>query len=231
MSEKGEDDYLKLIKHLDILPKEFMMIGNSLKSDVIPVLNIGGHAIHVPYHTTWAHEQVEAKLDHDNFRHVERFERGVGVDIVIILGIKICRIQLDISSAHSRGGLVTFCRHKSNQKGFQQKGFFAAQGLCPANQPKPRAAKCCPTSFALAHASANIAMPLPAHMATIVLPDFARSCSADGNGRLIKVIILIVGQNEKRVVGLTEKRAKVFCLCGWKLFSVLIFGYFPSKGK
>jgi hypothetical protein len=38
-----------------------------------------------------------------------------------------------------------FCRHKSNQKGFQQKGFFAALGLYPANQVKPRAAKCCPT--------------------------------------------------------------------------------------
>src|SRR3978361_502891 len=45
MSEKGEEDYLKLIKHLDIRPDEFLMIGNSLKSDVIPVLNIGGHAI------------------------------------------------------------------------------------------------------------------------------------------------------------------------------------------
>ncbi|MEO6850850.1 MAG: HAD family hydrolase [Mucilaginibacter sp.] len=72
MSEKGEDDYLKLIKHLDIKPEEFMMIGNSLKSDVIPVLNIGGHAIHVPFHTTWAHEQVETTLEHANFRQAER---------------------------------------------------------------------------------------------------------------------------------------------------------------
>jgi putative hydrolase of the HAD superfamily len=70
MSDKGEDDYKKLIKHLDIHPQEFMMIGNSLKSDIIPVLNIGGHAIHIPYHTTWAHEQVETTLDHINFRHV-----------------------------------------------------------------------------------------------------------------------------------------------------------------
>jgi putative hydrolase of the HAD superfamily len=71
MSDKKEEDYLKLIKHLDICPDEFMMIGNSLKSDIIPVINIGGHAIHVPYHTTWAHEQVETTLDHINFRHVE----------------------------------------------------------------------------------------------------------------------------------------------------------------
>lgn len=71
MSEKKEEDYRKLIRHLDIPPAEFMMIGNSLKSDVIPVLNIGGHAIHVPYHTTWAHEHVEINLEHENFRHVE----------------------------------------------------------------------------------------------------------------------------------------------------------------
>lgn len=74
MSEKGEADYRKLIRHLDIPASEFMMIGNSLKSDVIPVLNIGGHAIHVPYHTTWAHEHVETNLEHANFRHVEHLE-------------------------------------------------------------------------------------------------------------------------------------------------------------
>jgi putative hydrolase of the HAD superfamily len=79
MSDKGETDYLKLIKHLDIQPDEFMMIGNSLKSDVIPVLNIGGHAIHVPYHTTWAHEQVEATLDHANFRHAEHLKEVMGL--------------------------------------------------------------------------------------------------------------------------------------------------------
>ncbi|MBS1524966.1 MAG: HAD family hydrolase [Bacteroidetes bacterium] len=76
MSDKKEDDYLKLIRHLDIIPDEFMMIGNSLKSDVIPVINIGGHAIHIPYHTTWAHEHVETSLEHPNFRHIEHL-RGV----------------------------------------------------------------------------------------------------------------------------------------------------------
>jgi len=71
MSDKQESDYLKLIKHLDIQPAEFLMIGNSLRSDVMPVLSIGGHAVHIPYHTTWAHEQVEHRIDHVNFRHVE----------------------------------------------------------------------------------------------------------------------------------------------------------------
>ena len=70
MSDKQETDYLKLIKHLDISPDEFLMIGNSLKSDVMPVLAIGGHAVHIPYHTTWAHEKVEQTIEHENFRQV-----------------------------------------------------------------------------------------------------------------------------------------------------------------
>lgn len=71
MSDKQETDYLKLIKHLDIQPSEFLMIGNSLKSDILPVLSIGGHGVHIPYHTTWAHEQVEHNIEHDNFRQVQ----------------------------------------------------------------------------------------------------------------------------------------------------------------
>lgn len=71
MSEKNEADYKKLIRHLDINPKEFMMIGNSLKSDILPVLNIGGHGIHIPYHVTWAHEKVENTIQHENFKQVE----------------------------------------------------------------------------------------------------------------------------------------------------------------
>ena len=70
MSDKQENDYLQLIKHLDIMPEEFLMIGNSLKSDVIPVLAVGGHAVHVPYHTTWAHEKVDQTIEHERFSQV-----------------------------------------------------------------------------------------------------------------------------------------------------------------
>jgi putative hydrolase of the HAD superfamily len=70
MSEKKEDDFRKLIKHLDIPAKEFAMVGNSLKSDVLPVLNLGGHGFHIPYHITWAHERVETMTDHENFKQV-----------------------------------------------------------------------------------------------------------------------------------------------------------------
>jgi putative hydrolase of the HAD superfamily len=58
LSDKKEANYSKLLNHLDINPSEFLMIGNSLKSDILPLVNIKAHAIHVPFHTTWVHEQV-----------------------------------------------------------------------------------------------------------------------------------------------------------------------------
>lgn len=74
MSEKQEADYQKLIRHLDVDPSEFFMIGNSLKSDIIPVLNLGGHAAHIPFHTTWAHEVVEQTIEHPNFYKAEKIK-------------------------------------------------------------------------------------------------------------------------------------------------------------
>ena len=72
MSNKREDDYKKLVRHLDCKPDEFLMVGNSIKSDVLPVLGIGAHAIHVPYHTTWAHEQVSQTIDQPDFIQVSK---------------------------------------------------------------------------------------------------------------------------------------------------------------
>ncbi|SDI62678.1 putative hydrolase of the HAD superfamily [Flavobacterium glycines] len=71
MSDKQEQDYLDLIKRLEVQPSEFYMIGNSLKSDVLPVLAIGGHAAHVPFHTTWAHEKIDHEVKHENFSAFE----------------------------------------------------------------------------------------------------------------------------------------------------------------
>lgn len=71
MSEKGEEDYINLIKHLDIQPQEFLMIGNSLKSDVIPVINLGGYAIHIPFHTTWELERIDTEYRHERFMKME----------------------------------------------------------------------------------------------------------------------------------------------------------------
>ncbi|WP_044398380.1 HAD family hydrolase [Lacinutrix sp. Hel_I_90] len=71
LSDKKEANYSKLLKHLDIKPSEFLMIGNSLKSDVLPLINIGAEAIHIPFHTTWAHEEVTVnKQDNKTFATV-----------------------------------------------------------------------------------------------------------------------------------------------------------------
>lgn len=82
MSDKKESDYIKLIKHLDCLPEEFLMLGNSLKSDVLPVLAIGGNAVRIPFHTTWMHEQVEEEILHANF-----YQMSVLGDVLQKLGI------------------------------------------------------------------------------------------------------------------------------------------------
>lgn len=71
MTDKKESDYEKLIKHLDIRPEELLMIGNSLKSDVLPVLNLGGYGIHIPYHTTWALEAIDVKIENEKFIHLD----------------------------------------------------------------------------------------------------------------------------------------------------------------
>lgn len=75
MSEKDDANYLKLLRHLDIQPQELLMVGNSLKSDILPVLNIGGNAIHVPYHITWAHEVVENNIEHERFKSVDSLKQ------------------------------------------------------------------------------------------------------------------------------------------------------------
>lgn len=61
LSDKKEANYSNLLHHLDINPSEFLMVGNSLRSDILPLINIKAHAIHVPFHITWAHEQVAAE--------------------------------------------------------------------------------------------------------------------------------------------------------------------------
>jgi putative hydrolase of the HAD superfamily len=58
MSDKKESDYRKLLQNINTSPDEFLMIGNSLKSDVIPVINIGAQGVHIPFHTTWQHEMI-----------------------------------------------------------------------------------------------------------------------------------------------------------------------------
>ncbi|WP_075352069.1 HAD family hydrolase [Algoriphagus marinus] len=72
MSDKKESDFNKLIRHLDIKPDEFLMLGNSLKSDILPVLDLGGFAIHIPFHITWEHETIAHEVSHERFFQVSK---------------------------------------------------------------------------------------------------------------------------------------------------------------
>ena len=74
MSDKAEWDYEKMLGRLDCKAEDFLMIGNSLKSDILPVLNIGGHAIHIPYHTTWEYEKIDFEIQHKNFKALTNIE-------------------------------------------------------------------------------------------------------------------------------------------------------------
>ncbi len=67
LSDKTEVDYTKMLGRLDIQAADFLMVGNSLKSDVLPILKIGGYGVHVPYHTTWEYEKIDFEIQHENF--------------------------------------------------------------------------------------------------------------------------------------------------------------------
>lgn len=60
VSEKDVATYARLLREFDVPAGQFVMVGNSLRSDIAPVLELGGWGIHVPYHTTWSHENDAA---------------------------------------------------------------------------------------------------------------------------------------------------------------------------
>ncbi|MGO1078761.1 HAD family hydrolase [Inquilinus sp. CA228] len=58
VAEKDEATYRRILQRGGATPDRFLMIGNSMRSDILPVLDLGGQAVHIPYHITWAHEAV-----------------------------------------------------------------------------------------------------------------------------------------------------------------------------
>ena len=71
-SDKREQEFRGLCSHLGILPAELLMVGNSFKSDIDPVLRLGGRAVHIPFHTMWAHELAE-EYEHENLTVIKNF--------------------------------------------------------------------------------------------------------------------------------------------------------------
>lgn len=74
MSDKNEDNYRRLLTRLEVEAEDFLMIGNSVRSDILPVLKLGGHAIQVPCDTTWVHEDVEIGDDFEHFHKVNSMQ-------------------------------------------------------------------------------------------------------------------------------------------------------------
>lgn len=70
VSEKDDSTYMRLLGEFDVVPRQFVMIGNSLRSDIAPVLRLGGWGVHVPYHLTWAHEAEEIATGQDRLQVV-----------------------------------------------------------------------------------------------------------------------------------------------------------------
>lgn len=73
--DKNMIDYQKMLHRIQVKPSEFLMIGNSLKSDVVPVLELGGKAVHIPFETTWAHEMIDYKIQNKNFYELQRINQ------------------------------------------------------------------------------------------------------------------------------------------------------------
>ncbi len=71
VSEKNADTYARLFAEFGVEPSRFLMVGNSLRSDIAPVLELGGWGVHVPYHTTWAHEaEAEVRIGGERMRSI-----------------------------------------------------------------------------------------------------------------------------------------------------------------
>ena len=71
VSDKNSETYEKILSRHDIAASRFIMIGNSMRSDIVPVVQIGGHAVYIPYYTTWDHEQKHPYIDPKNFKQLK----------------------------------------------------------------------------------------------------------------------------------------------------------------
>ncbi|MBL9186640.1 MAG: HAD family hydrolase [Opitutaceae bacterium] len=63
VSEKNPETYARILRRHTIAPERFLMVGNSVKSDILPVLTLGGAGVHIPYRLLWEHERTEETAD------------------------------------------------------------------------------------------------------------------------------------------------------------------------
>ena len=71
VSDKTIVTYTKILTQHRIEPVRFIMIGNSMRSDIVPIVQIGAHAVHIPYSSTWEHEQDHPHVDSDHYSELQ----------------------------------------------------------------------------------------------------------------------------------------------------------------
>jgi putative hydrolase of the HAD superfamily len=74
VSEKDNATYARVLARHGITPENFLMVGNSMRSDILPIIELGGHAAHIPYPLIWAHENVPAPVGCPRFHPLTRLD-------------------------------------------------------------------------------------------------------------------------------------------------------------
>jgi putative hydrolase of the HAD superfamily len=82
VSQKTSAVYEAILARHHIDPHRFLMVGNSLKSDILPIVAIGGQAVYIPHPLTWAHETVVDTADGKQKRYSELEHIGFLPDLV-----------------------------------------------------------------------------------------------------------------------------------------------------
>jgi putative hydrolase of the HAD superfamily len=79
--EKDPDTYARILRQLGVEPERFCMVGNSVRSDILPVLALGGHAVHIPYPLLWEHEHVDHDEDLDELASIRELPAALRANV------------------------------------------------------------------------------------------------------------------------------------------------------
>ena len=82
--EKDPATYERILRQVGVAPARFCMVGNSVRSDILPVLALGGHAVHIPYPLLWEHEHVDHDEDLDELASIKELPGGVASERMIV---------------------------------------------------------------------------------------------------------------------------------------------------
>ena len=131
LSDKNVDSYRRVLSRRGIDAGEFVMVGNSLRSDVVPVVELGARAVHIPYHVTWQHEQVDENIAGIRANRLYAGTRAlvtvVGAAVaVFVIGVGASELVGGRAQPSSSGGLSV-----ETLVAFALYAALAADPLCP----------------------------------------------------------------------------------------------------